>query len=435
MQHKARRSLTSGHLWQVDIARLITFAAVIAVHSIAFTERPSNSVAAGAMMLLQFGREVFFTITGFVLVYSMKDRLLNLRRFWPRRICYVAVPYVAWSAIYYGYSVLGPAHASFSLATFGRDLLYGGAMYHLYFLLVTLQLYVVFPPLMAFVRRSAARAGRVVVVVGLVNSAWLAVLQWVPAPAGPAGWLWQHAYELLPTYTVYVLAGCYAAVHLDAIQRFVEAHRRKLLAGAGACAAGALVAYGAQLPTAAPRVAAAVLQPATVLSCAAALVVLYLVGCRWAAGAVAPQRGPAGPAAIERRRRGQAVVATLSDASFGVYLAHPLVLQLLVDHGFGNSGQSLPAAAATVVCLVAAIAGGTVLSLAARHTPLSLALTGRPWRAQTTSAGAGHAGATRAGAARAGDTPDRGPVLAPVRALVAAGVGTVAVSQEAPSSA
>lgn len=84
----------SAHLWQVDIVRLLTFSAVISVHSLAFTEAPDNPVAAGFMMLLQYGREVFFALTGFVLVYSATNRRLQLRSFWSKRILYVAVPYV-----------------------------------------------------------------------------------------------------------------------------------------------------------------------------------------------------------------------------------------------------------------------------------------------------------------------------------------------------
>jgi peptidoglycan/LPS O-acetylase OafA/YrhL len=351
-----------GHLWQIDVVRLLTFSAVIAVHTLAFTEQPSNRLAAGAMMLLQFGREAFFAISGFVLVYSMKDRPLRLSRFWPHRFLYVVVPYVTWTAIYYGYSIVGPAHGSFSVATFGRDLAYGGAMYHLYFLLVTMQLYLVFPLILTLVRRTAAIAGRVLIVVGIANLAWLAVLQWVPMPAGPAGWLWQRAYELLPTYSVYVLAGCYAATHLATLQRIVERHRRALVVGSVACLVGALAIYVAQLPTMAPRRAASVLQPGTFLSSAAAVILLYLLGSRWAAGP----------------RRHQATIATLSDASFGVYLAHPLVLQLFLDHGLGNNGQRLAPALATLLGFVVAVAGGTVVSLAARRTPLSLLLTGRP---------------------------------------------------------
>ncbi len=401
----ASEKLTGGHLWQVDILRLLTFAAVICVHAIAYTEQPDNRAAGGIMMLLQFGRELFFALTAFVLVYSMTGRHLRLRRFWSRRLLYVLVPYVCWSAIYYGYSVLGPQHFAFSFTTFGTDLLDGGAMYHLYFLLVTMQLYVVFPALWAFLQRTRSRAGTVLAVVGGLNMAWFAVLQWVPEPSGTAGWFWQHAYELLPTYAVYVVAGGYAAMHLAWLQRMVAEHTRALLAVAAACAAGALAVYAVQLPFTDPRVADSVLQPGMLLSCVAAAIVLYIVGTRWASGPM----------------RHQAKIAALSDASFGVYLAHPLVLVLLLDHGFGNTDQLLPAPLATVIAAVVAAAGGAAVALAARRTPLSLFLAGRPRRKPP-------AGPPTPVVDRAGY---RTPALAPVRVAPA----RVLVSQQTSRSA
>ncbi len=363
----ARSETRSSHLWQIDVVRLLTFSAVISVHSLAFTEQPDNRLAAGAMMLLQFGREVFFALTGFVLVYAAWNRSGRVRDFWFKRLSYVAVPYVAWTGIYYAYSVLGPQHLRPSLSVFGTDLLDGGAMYHLYFLLVTLQLYLVFPVVLAFVRRTAHRAGTVLGLVAVANLAWLAVVQYVPAPSGSTGWWWHHAYEILPTYSMYVLAGCYAAVHLPMLQRVVARYSRALIAVAVVSAAAAVGLYLVQLPYFAPRTAASVLQPATAFSCVSAIILLYLLGSRWASGP----------------RRGERTVAILSDASFGVYLAHPLVLQLLLDHGLGNAGQEVPAAAATVIGIVAAALGGLAITLAARRTPISLFLTGRPRRTAT----------------------------------------------------
>lgn len=350
-----------GHLWQIDVVRLLTFAAVISVHSLAFTEQPDNRAAAAAMMLLQFGREIFFSLTGFVLVYSMASKRTSVGRFWAKRVPYIVVPYAMWSGIYYAYAVLGPAHLRPSLSGFGWDLLYGKAMYHLYFLLVTLQLYLVFPALLRFVKRTAGHWKAVLAIVGTLNLAWLGVLQWMPAPDW-GRWLFGHAYELLPTYTVYVLAGCYAAIHLPKLQSMFQQHRRAVLGVAGVCAAGAIAAYTVQLGSMPPRSANSVLQPAMLLSCLAAGIVVYAVGSSWAAGP----------------RRHQAVVERLSDASFGVYLAHPLVLQLLLDHGLANHGQRLAPALATLIGFAGAVAGGTVITLAARRTPLSIALTGRP---------------------------------------------------------
>lgn len=354
-----------GHLWQVDVVRLLTFSAVIAVHTLAFTEQPDNRAVAGAMMLLQYGREVFFALTGFVLIWSTWGRPLFLRSFWRKRITYVAVPYVAWSAIYYAYTVWGPAHAPFSLATFGWDLLYGGAQYHLYFLLVTLQLYLAFPLIIRFVARTADRAVPVLAGVTALNLVWLAVLAYLPIPAGWPGWFWAHAYEILPTYSMYVLGGCYAAVHFERLQHLVETHTRRLLGVAGWAAAAALVAYAVQLPFMAPRTANQVIQPAMTFSCIAAVIVVYVIGSKWAAG----------------RRRHQKLIEVLSDASFGVYLAHPFVLTLLMNFaGLGNNGQKLPPALATAIAYVVTAGGATLISLAARRTPLSLPLAGRPWR-------------------------------------------------------
>lgn len=361
-------SRSRGHLWQVDVVRLLTFSAVIAVHSLAFTEQPDNQVAGGLMMLLQYGREVFFSLTGFVLVYSTMGRPLRLGNFWRKRVLYVAVPYVVWSAVYYSYTVWGPQHAGVSLSAFGSDLLYGGAEYHLYFLLVTIQLYFAFPLIRRFVQRTAHRAVPVLAVVVALNLAWLGVLQYVSFPTNGAGlWIYAHAYELLPTYAMYVLGGCYAAMHLQRIQKVVEDKGRLLLGVAGVATLAALAAYAGQLPFMAPRVANNVLQPAMTLSCIAAAILVYVAGSRWAAGS----------------RRNQALIETLSDASFGVYLAHPFVLQLLLDYaGFGNGHQVMPAVVATVLALVISATGGTAISLALRRTPLSLAFTGRPWRAE-----------------------------------------------------
>jgi peptidoglycan/LPS O-acetylase OafA/YrhL len=351
-----------GHVHQVDIVRLLTFAAVIGVHAVAFTEPPASRAWAGVLMLLQFGREVFFALTGFVLVYSAGDRAIDARAFWRRRVPLIALPYLAWSAIYTAFHVLGPLHERLSWSTVAGDLATGNAEYHLYFLLVSLQLYLVFPLLLRFVRRTADRAWPVLGIVGAVNLAWLAWLQYGTAPAGWAGRLWPRAYELLPTYAVYVLIGAYAALHLDRIGPVVARRRRALFAVAAGAAAVAEAVFWIQAGGREPRVAAAVLQPAMALTSIAALIVLYLAGTGW----------------VARGRPGTGFVARASDLSFAVYLAHPLVLEVLLRLGLGNDGQRLPAPLATALAMVGTAAGAAVLAAVARRSRWSLALTGRP---------------------------------------------------------
>ncbi|MDQ6928203.1 MAG: acyltransferase [Actinomycetota bacterium] len=346
---------------ELDVIRVVAFSAVIAVHAIAFSTLASNEVSAGALMLLQFGRGVFFALTGFVLVYSATRRPVGAVPFWRRRVPYVVVPYAVWTVIYYCVGLAESAHPSFSLAALGLDILTGDAAYHLYFLVVVLQLYLLFPLILPFVRRSAGAPGRVLLIVGALNLTWLAVLQYAPAPTGALGVLWERAYELLPTYSIFVLAGCYAALHLGAI-RTVVARRARLLAVVGVGAAGlAEAVYLVQLGDLSPRRAGSVLQPAMALSCVAAIVLVFLGASRWASGA----------------RRGSQLLDTAADISFGVYLAHPLVLALVLSIGFGTDNRVVPSLLATVIAMIGTAAGAVVVTLIARRTRASLALTGR----------------------------------------------------------
>ena len=67
-----------------------------------------------------------------------------------------------------------------------------------------------------------------------------------------------------------------------------------------------------------------------------------------------------------------------SDLSFAVYLAHPLVLEVLLRLGLGNDGQRLPAPVATGLAVIGTAAGAAVVAAVARRSRWSLALTGRP---------------------------------------------------------
>jgi len=187
------------HLDQVDLVRLLAFTAVIAVHSIDFTQTDASQIAAGTLMLLQFGRAVFFALTGFVLVYATKNRPLDNSTFWRRRFPYVLVPYLAWSVIYYWFGVLTGVWPPFSWSAFYGHVEYGDAGYHLYFLLVTMQLYLVFPLVLRFVRATRHRAWLVLGVVAAADLVWQAVLQYGQPPGNWVGWFWIHGYEFLPT--------------------------------------------------------------------------------------------------------------------------------------------------------------------------------------------------------------------------------------------
>ncbi|HEY4702145.1 MAG TPA: hypothetical protein VIH64_09660, partial [Streptosporangiaceae bacterium] len=62
------RGASRGHVYAVDLLRVLTFAAVIAVHIVTTVNPPDSVPAGGTAMLLHFTREAFFALTAFVLV-------------------------------------------------------------------------------------------------------------------------------------------------------------------------------------------------------------------------------------------------------------------------------------------------------------------------------------------------------------------------------
>jgi peptidoglycan/LPS O-acetylase OafA/YrhL len=360
---------SGGHLYAVDLARVLTISLVIAVHLVSGAARAS--VPEGALVtVFHVSREVFFLVTAFVLVYSYERRPVAWLQFWKRRYLFVVAPYLAWSAIYFlADGHLDPTTAN--LARFGHDLLTGGARYHLYFLLVSMQIYLVFPLLRRLLKATAGHHGLLLAGCGIYQLGFEWAVQHGVSPGGVLS-SWLHDPDpFLPSYLLYVVAGGVAAYHLEAFLGWTRTHRRAVGALAGASVLVALGAYFAQVYAGGDSVtaASAVFQPA---------VVLESLGIGWGFLAL----GTAWARAMPARR----LVLGASDASFGVYLSHPLVLQGLsvIAGAVGLEALShtappwldLPILVLVVVPLVYALAMG--ITMLARPSVLSLVLTGRP---------------------------------------------------------
>jgi peptidoglycan/LPS O-acetylase OafA/YrhL len=275
-----------------------------------------------------------------------------------------------WSAIY----ILDrgwPGSVPSVLAKYPYDLAVG--RYHLYFLLVTLQLYAVFPWVLPWVRR--VRRPAVVLTASLLAQLVFtaAVHDRAHLPGIAGTWLAEPTSWLI-SYQLYVVAGILAALHLDALRAWVRQHRRGVSVVVAASGAAGVATYFVSVAHGAtPIQASAVFQPAVTVESVAAIAGLYALGIWYTDRASA------------RRLR---TLERTTDVSFGVYLAHPLVLQALWS-GAGIVGarralESLPGPIAVALVLGALVPLAYVVTAAlvtaARRTPLSVALTGRPRR-------------------------------------------------------
>jgi len=354
------------HLYEVDVLRILTFACVIGVHTTSHTVAAGDVPLNALLALLHFTRLVFFSLTAFVLVYSFELRPRPMAQFWPRRFLLVGVPYLAWSAVYVLASWLASGttrgDVPVLVTTYAEGIVTGTAWYHLYFLLVTMQVYLLLPVVVWLVRVTRRHHVALLVVAFLVQVVVFACYKYQP---DSIAWLHGYQKQFFFSYVFFIVSGAVAAAHADSFLRFIRVHRRAVLwafAGAGALTLGVWalqVGLGQSL-----YAAGTPLQPVQVVWSAAVFVGFLAIGARWA-----------------DRRRSSSRLARLvdhaSDRSFGIFLSHPLMIWALL---YGDSALEavVPRPWLTLVTYVLVLVFSVAVTELFRWTPLSVPLTGRP---------------------------------------------------------
>ncbi|WIB25052.1 acyltransferase [Curtobacterium sp. MCSS17_015] len=364
------------HLYEVDVLRILTFACVIGVHTTSHTVADDDVPLNALLGLLHFTRLVFFSLTAFVLVYSWSLRPRPLAQFWPRRFLLVGVPYLAWSFVYVGAAWLlsGTTRGDVPalVTTYAEGIVTGTSWYHLYFLLVTMQVYLLLPVIVWLVRVTRRHHVTLLVLAFLVQVAVFACYKYLP---DSIDWLHGYQKQFFFSYVFFIVAGAVAADHADPFLRFVREHRRAVLwafAGTGALTLGVWwvqVGLGQSL-----YAAGTPLQPVQVLWSAAVFVGFLTIGAAWA----------------DRRRAGSVVARIVdyaSDRSFGIFLSHPFMIWILL---YGDSWLEgvVPEPWLTLVTYVLVLVLSVAVTEVFRWSPLSVPLTGRPSRARWRSGGA-----------------------------------------------
>ncbi|HEX6989620.1 MAG TPA: acyltransferase [Bacillota bacterium] len=140
--------------------RPVKQAGVISTHTLVTFAPAAASVSSGAvLLLLHVSRLGFFFVSSYMLTYAYRDlSWRGLPRFYRRRFVSAGVPYLCWTLVYFffltptvHYHGIGPALKG--LATMAET-----GYYRLYFLLVIMQFYVVFPLVLALTAVSALAA-------------------------------------------------------------------------------------------------------------------------------------------------------------------------------------------------------------------------------------------------------------------------------------
>jgi peptidoglycan/LPS O-acetylase OafA/YrhL len=362
-----RVRVPAPHLYELDVVRILTFACVIMVHTISYTASSGDVVLNGLLALVHFTREVFFALSSFVLVHSYLNRPVPMRKFWPRRFLLVGVPYLVWSAIYVLVSVLSSPNATLGgyLDRYILAVLTGTAWFHLYFLLVTMQVYLLLPVIVWLVRKTRGHHVSVLVVSGAAQLLLTAAYMYWPAVTS---WINGFSGQLFISYQLFILLGAVAADHSAQLMDWVRRHRKNIGLATLATAAATIEVYLLAIQGGKNPIAAGVpLQPIIMVWSVAIALGLLALGSLWS-----DHRKPHG--FLDR------TIALGSDRSFGIFLSHPLVLWVILALGNHWVSSNVAKPWLTFVTYVLVIIGAIAVTEVARRTPLSLPLAGRPFR-------------------------------------------------------
>jgi peptidoglycan/LPS O-acetylase OafA/YrhL len=331
---------------------------VLSTHSLGYLAPTAVSINA-CVTLTHVSKEGFFFISACMATYAYQDLTSHdLGRFWHRRLVNVGLPYLCWTLIYFliglpSFSGSAPSAA----AHFGYLLLTG--YYQLYFLVVLLEFYVLFPAFLWLLRKTQGHHVALFMVSLAVQACYTAALHWRLLPEGTIGTRDVMSYQL------YLVAGCLTAVHYQAVNRWLVDHARLVVVATVCTAALAEGWYWLQRSPGFGFLGspADTFHPIDIPFNLAGIALIYLVGV----SLVSPRRSTT-------MRRATRVG---SDNSYTIYLSQVVFFQILLALGWKHLDHVVPwpidvAGAITIVFLAACLLGGLLA-----RTPLAMPLAGR----------------------------------------------------------
>jgi peptidoglycan/LPS O-acetylase OafA/YrhL len=363
----AARTTKKRRLDHVDAMRPVKQAGVVGTHTLLAFAPTASIFVGGSLVLLHVTREAFLFVSACMLTYSYRNLGRgDWSRFYKRRFVSVGLPYLCWTVIYFfvTFGRAGP-NAGANLGHFFYLVVSG--YYQLYYLLVIMQFYVLFP-LLLWLLRHTARHGRILLVGAAIQVLLVTLIHWQVAPGFMQNF-W--ATREVTSYTFYLLAGAIVALHLEACHNWLVSHARVVVVAmvvAAAVAEGWYVLAARHLVSALGS-ATDPLQPIVIPFNIGAIACVYLIGVYL----VDPRRSA----------RARAIVRSGSDNSYGVYLAQMVFILSLSALGWRRVTHVIPWPIVSVLTVALVFCACVLLTAVLARTPLAVALTGRQresWR-------------------------------------------------------
>ncbi len=364
-----------SYISQFDSYRVIACCAVVLQHSFLWTIAAGNTSAWAFVMLLHFSRTAFFFLAAFLLTYSQINRPRSTLGFWHRRYVQIGVPFLAWTAIYWIFTMVTGGTWNQAWSLLWNYVVFG--YYQLYFVVVLLLLYLVYPALLRALR-ATSHHGAIMLGSLLFALALAADLHYTSSFGVVGDWthdiarVWPWGRNPI-TYQEQFVAGILVALHFDQVRDFIERWYRQVIAGAVLVGVAATLWYLIAVWTGStPGRASDLYQPIAFLWFTVAVAALECGTWMW----------------YRRRRRPRVRVPRVFSAEYlagltgGIFFCHVIFLNL-VRSGLGATGLAphLGWAGMVGTTFVLTIGSAALFTALILRTPLRWVL-GGPVRAE-----------------------------------------------------
>ncbi|HEX6778626.1 MAG TPA: acyltransferase [Ktedonobacterales bacterium] len=364
---------------ELDQIRAITIFCMVAVHVLIYTaflapDPLGTQIFNGVYNALRFTRTIFMFITAAALVSTYYGKPFSFISFWKKRSIGVLLPYVIWTIIYTAINDAQPTPWAFLITTL-KNVLSGNASIQLYYIGLTLQFYLLLPGFLWLLQR-AKRHPWTLLGVSFVLQVILWTVDYYTLEAhipstGFFAFVAHYQYRLVLLYQFYFVLGGVVALHLAEVRVWLLSHRTWVFVALGVTLTARTLVYVFQFDVAHLPIdyTVEVLQPFMVFYSVSVIAFLY-----WLTYRSVRKRDP------QRLSRGRRFWRTLSDASFGVYLVHPIVMGLVFIWVIFPLRSWVPGLICIVLTWLLTAFGSTAWSLLFMNLPILSRLVGRSHR-------------------------------------------------------
>lgn len=216
--------MTKSRLDEVDVLKGISIIAVLMIHTTGSAVSTLNKSSTSYLIFAFINRFSQFAVPAFVFASAMLlmynyGNGCDWKLFYKKRLKNVLLPYIVWTMIYGIYLYVIYNEPLKSILTV-ENLLFGGMFYHLYFIVIIVQLYLIFPVLLYVYRYIGKNIYTVVLSIVLFQIVDVLAYRYFISK------FLQYSSYLFITYISFIIAGMYVG---ENIREWGKYYHKKLL--------------------------------------------------------------------------------------------------------------------------------------------------------------------------------------------------------------